>query len=92
MNKLLRLFKEIKLAIKLRSLYVNKAFISHSDVLGWNLGYYSANVRGKLLKKTREDDIKGMRIIFQDCIGKRINRLLKYEKDQCRFGWVIWYV
>lgn len=88
----MNLLDKIKLIIEARSFYVEKAFISHSDVLGWNLGYYASNFRGELIEKTREDNMNGMRIIFQDCIGLKIKRLLQYTKDERRFGWIIWYI
>ena len=83
MDKLLRLFKKIKLAIKLKSLYIKKAYIPEIDLLP---RYYRGAFSGTIHKE--EMTIERW-LELHNCKWKTI---LKCERDDRSFRWIIWYV
>ena len=83
MNKILRLFREIKLAIKLRSFYVKKAFVPEIDLLPF---YW----RGLISGKTHREEMT-----IEKWFGNhdlKFKKILKTERDDRSFSWIVWYV
>ena len=90
---LIQLFREIKLAISLRTFYIKKAFIPDFEFTHWH-GIASGR-NWKSNPSAQEGNLNGI-AYHLNChfFGNQceINRLLKYQRDERRFGWIIWYV